>query len=244
MRFDILTLFPAMVKGPLQESVLHKASQKGLLEFFIHDLRSFTHDKHHITDDVSYGGGPGMVMKPEPIFEAVRSLVGAPKSPRIILMTPAGRPFSHTLAHELSREDRLIFICGHYEGVDERVREQLVTDEISIGDYVLTGGELPALVVMDAVARLVPGVVGDPDSVAQDSFENGLLDFPHYTRPDTFEAMEIPEVLKSGHHGEIAVWRRQQALKRTVLRRPDLLQNVSLTDADQKYLQDVLAGNG
>ena len=224
MIVDIVTIFPGMVEPALAEGVVGRARSKGLVDVRARDLRDYTTDKHRVVDDVSFGGGPGMVMKPEPLFRAIESISaerGAPTA--VILTTPQGRRFSHAEAVRFSQMERLIIICGRYEGVDERVADALVTDEISIGDYVLTGGELPALVVVDAVVRLVPGVVGDDASVAADSFVDGLLDYPHYTRPAEFKGMKVPEVLLSGHHAEIARWRHEQQLRRTKERRPDLM---------------------
>jgi tRNA (guanine37-N1)-methyltransferase len=225
---DVVTIFPQMIEPALAEGVIGRARAKGLVDVKARDLRDYTTDRHRVVDDVPFGGGPGMVMKPEPIFRAVEAIAserGAPSA--VILTTPQGRRFSHAEAVRFSRMERLIILCGRYEGVDERVAEALVTDEISIGDYVLTGGELPALVVVDAVVRLVPGVVGDEASVAADSFVEGLLDCPHYTRPADFRGMTVPDVLLSGHHAEIARWRRDQQLARTAQRRPDLLGRVT-----------------
>ena len=220
MRIDILTLFPEMFTGPLSESMVKRARERGLVDVRIHNIRDFAHDKHRTADDRPFGGGPGMVLKPEPVFECVEAVVseGTP----LIYMTPQGRPFTQAKAAELAAHENFAILCGHYEGVDERVLEALVTEEISIGDYVLTGGELPAMVVVDAVARLVPGVLGDEESARQESFTGGLLDCPHYTRPETFRGMTVPGVLLSGNHAEIARWRREQAEKRTRERRPDL----------------------
>ena len=229
MIVDIVTIFPQMVEPALAEGVVGRARTKGLVDVRARDLRAYTSDRHHVVDDVSFGGGPGMVMKPEPLFRAIEEISaerGAPSA--VILTTPQGRRFSHAEAVRFSQMERLIIICGRYEGVDERVAEALVTDEISIGDYVLTGGELPALVVVDAVVRLVPGVVGDDASVAADSFADGLLDYPHYTRPAEFRGMKVPDVLLSGHHTEIARWRQAQQLQRTEERRPDLLRRQAL----------------
>lgn len=240
MRFDVLTLFPNMFNGPLQESILKKAQEKGIIEIYIHNLRDFTHDKHRTADDVPYGGGPGMVMKPEPIFEAVESLLEkGRKRARVILLSPQGEKFTQRMAEELGREKHLILICGHYEGVDERVREYLVTDEISIGDYVLTGGELPAMVVIDAVSRTMPGVLGKRESGSKDSFTLPFLDWPHYTRPGDYRGMKVPSVLTSGDHEKIEKWRRKEALKRTLSRRPDLLQDTGLSNGDKKLLEEI-----
>jgi tRNA (guanine37-N1)-methyltransferase len=220
LRVDVVTIFPGILKGFLEESILKRAVQKGLVEFNTVDLRRFTKDRHKTTDDRVFGGGPGMVMKPEPLFEAVESVVkpGA----RVILMTPQGRRFEQSIAVELSHERHLIFICGHYEGVDERVRTHLATDEISIGDYVLTNGVLPSAVVIDAVVRLVPGVLGNEEATREESFTDGRLEYPHYTRPRVFRGWEVPEVLVSGDHKEIARWRNEQSERRTKEKRPDL----------------------
>lgn len=229
MIVDIITIFPQMVEPALAEGVVGRARAKGLVDVRARDLRTYTSDRHRVVDDVSFGGGPGMVMKPEPLFRAVEEIAaerGAPSA--VILTTPQGRRFSHAEAERFSRMERLIIVCGRYEGVDERVAETLITDEISIGDYVLTGGELPALVVVDAVVRLVPGVVGDDQSVANDSFADGWLDYPHYTRPAEFRGMKVPDVLLSGHHAEIAKWRREQQRRRTEERRPDLIRGQEL----------------
>lgn len=236
MTVDVVTIFPQMIETALAEGVIGRARSKGILDVKARDLRDYTSDKHRVVDDVAFGGGPGMVMKPEPIFRAVEEIdsergreagkpAGETTARAVVLMTPQGRQFSHAEAVRFSRMERIIVLCGRYEGVDERVAEQLVTDEISIGDYVLTGGELPALVVIDAVVRLVPGVVGDSASVAKDSFaeEEGLLDYPHYTRPADFRGLKVPDVLLSGHHKEIERWRREQQRLRTQKRRPDLL---------------------
>jgi tRNA (guanine37-N1)-methyltransferase len=238
MTIDIVTIFPRMIEAALQEGVVARAREAGLVEIGVVDLRDHTDDRHRTTDDVPYGGGPGMVMKAEPIGRALDA-VAAARGPAsaVVLMTPQGRRFSHAEAVRLSRLERLVVICGRYEGVDERVAETLVTDELSIGDYVLTGGELPALVVVDATVRLVPGVVGDAGSVEQDSFVDGLLDHPHYTRPAEWRGRPVPEVLLSGHHAEIERWRRRERLRRTVERRPDMVEKASL-DASERRLVD------
>ena len=224
LRVDVLTIFPRLIELALSEGVVARAREAGLVGIRAWDLREYTEDRHRSVDDVPFGGGPGMVMKPEPIARAIEAVAAeAGPASAVVLMTPQGRRFSHAEAERLSRMDRLVVICGRYEGVDERVVESCVTDELSIGDYVLTGGELPALVVIDAVARLVPGVVGDAASVEQDSFVGGLLDCPHYTRPAEWRGQPVPAVLLSGHHAEIDRWRREQRLKRTLARRPDLL---------------------
>ncbi len=238
MRFDVLTLFPAILNGPLQESILQRAIDSGRLVVAAHNIRDYATDKHHVTDDVPYGGGGGMVMKPEPIFAAVKAVLADVPSarPPIILMTPQGRRFTQAVARELAQHERMVLICGRYEGVDERVREFLATDEISIGDYVLTGGELAALVVIDAVTRLLPGVLGDPGATLDDSHSDGLLEYPHYTRPPSFREHAVPEVLLSGHHAQVERWRREQSLRRTWERRPDLLALANLSLADREFL--------
>jgi tRNA (guanine37-N1)-methyltransferase len=221
MKIDVLTLFPAMFAGPLDESIIKRAREAGLLDLKIHQLRDYTHDKHKTVDDRPFGGGPGMLLKPEPVFEAVEKI--AREKTRVILMSPAGRPFSQAIARELAQEKDLLLVTGHYEGFDERIREQLADDELSIGDYVLTNGALPAMVVVDAVARLLPGVLGDDESSSEESFSGGLLEYPQYTRPSEFRGLKVPEVLLSGNHAEIAKWRAEQAQLRTKERRPDLL---------------------
>ena len=223
MRIDVVTIFPGMLEGPLRESLLGKAIADGLVDVRLHDLRDFTEDRHRTVDDESFGGGPGMVMKPEPWFAAVESL-GEDRG-RVILLSPAGRRLDRDLVHELSAEPHLTLLAGRYEGVDERVVEGLPAEEISIGDYVLSGGELPALVLIEAVTRLIPGVIGREESHERDSFEDGLLDHPHYTRPAEFRGMVVPEVLRSGHHAEIERWRREAALDKTRRNRPDLLED-------------------
>jgi len=243
MQIDILTLFPEMFQGPLTESIIKRAVEAGLLTIHLHNIRDWTHDRHHVADDYPYGGGSGMVMKPEPIFAAVEDVLAmgptAPPPP-VILMTPQGRLFKQKVAQELAQHPRLILICGRYEGVDERVREHLATDEISIGDYVLTGGELPAMVVVDAVARLVPGVL-DPGSLSEESHSSGLLEYPQYTRPPVLRGWAVPEILLSGNHGAIARWRRREALRRTRTRRPDLLASAQLSTTDRQLLAELAA---
>ena len=227
MKIDILTLFPEICRAPLSESMMKRAQEDNIVDLHIHNLRDWTTDKHHIVDDAPFGGGQGMVMKPEPIFGAVEDLKSRieNRESRIVLMSPAGRQLNQKLASELSRESHLIILCGHYEGVDHRVIEHLVDLEISIGDYVLTNGAIAAVVLVDAVVRLIPGVLGDEQSAADDSFSAGLLETPHYTRPADFRGWKIPEVLLSGNHAEIAKWRKEQALKRTRDNRPDLLRD-------------------
>ena len=222
MKIDVLTLFPGMFPGPLDESIIKRACESGRLRLGIHDLRDFTHDRHRTVDDRPFGGGPGMLIKPEPVFEAVEDL--RDEKTRVILTSPAGRPFRQQIARELAAEEHLLLVCGSYEGFDERVRERLADDEISIGDYVLTNGALPAMVVIDAVARLLPGVLGDDESSADESFSDRLLEYPQYTRPAEFRGMSVPEVLLSGDHAAIEKWRREQATVQTRQRRPDLLE--------------------
>ena len=221
MKIDVLTLFPAMFAGPLDESIIKRAREAGRLDLAIYNLRDYAHDRHRTVDDRPFGGGPGMLLKPEPIFEAVESL--ARENTRVILLSPSGRPFTQAIAQELAGLEHLLLVSGHYEGFDERVREQLADDELSIGDYVLTNGALPVMVIVDAVTRLLPGVLGDEGSARDDSFSQGLLEYPQYTRPAEFRGMKVPEVLLSGNHAEIARWRAEQARLRTKERRPDLL---------------------
>jgi tRNA (guanine37-N1)-methyltransferase len=232
MKIDVLTLFPEMFAGPLDVSIVARARKNGLLDLRVHNLRDWTHDRHKTVDDRPFGGGAGMVMKPEPLFEAVEALGG--ERTHVILLGPAGRPFTQAIARELAQREQVILICGSYEGVDERVREGLVDDELSIGDYVLTNGGLPAMVVIDAVTRLLPGALGDEQSAADESFSHGLLEYPHYTRPAEFRGMKVPEVLLSGHHAEIEKWRAAQARRRTAERRPDLLKQPT-DDEDMKH---------
>jgi tRNA (guanine37-N1)-methyltransferase len=221
MKIDVLTLFPAMFVGPLDESIIKRARQAGLLELQLHQLRDWAHDRHKAVDDRPFGGGPGMLLKPEPIFEAVESLTQ--ENTRVILLSPAGRKFDQYIARELAQQEHLLFVTGHYEGFDERIREALADDELSIGDYVLTNGALPAMVVIDAVTRLLPGALGDDTSSHDESFSHGLLEYPQYTRPAEFRGMKVPERLVSGNHAEIARWRAEQAKSRTQERRPDLM---------------------
>ncbi|MGF9916425.1 tRNA (guanosine(37)-N1)-methyltransferase TrmD [Paenibacillus ehimensis] len=239
MRIDVLTLFPAMFEGVFTSSILGKAREKGLVGLNTVNFRDYANNKHNTVDDYPYGGGGGMVLKPEPLFAAVEDVTsGLESKPRVILMCPQGEPFSQKKAEELAAERHLIFICGHYEGYDERIREHLVTDELSIGDYVLTGGELPAMVVIDSVVRLLPGVLGNETSAVTDSFSTGLLEYPHYTRPANFRGWEVPEVLISGHHGNIEEWRRKQSLERTWRKRPDLLEGIELTPKERRWLDE------
>lgn len=237
MQIDILTLFPEMFPGYLNVSILKRAQEMGKLSIGLHNIRDYAAGKHRVTDEPPFGGGGGMVLKPEPIFTAVRSLLASSQPPPpVILLTPQGRPFSQTIAQELARHERIVLLCGRYEGVDERVRQHLVTDEISIGDYVLTGGELAALVLVDAVTRLLPGVLGAEGAAAQDSHATGLLEGAHYTKPAVFAEWPVPDVLRSGHAANIARWRREQALRRTWQRRPDLLLTANLSEADKAFL--------
>jgi tRNA (guanine37-N1)-methyltransferase len=236
MRFDVFTIFPEVFTPYLQSSILKRASESGLVEYHIHNIRSWTTDKHHTTDDEPYGGGGGMVMKAEPIFAAAEDILGDPPNCPLILMTPQGRLFTQEIARELAEQPRLALLSGRYEGIDERVREHLVTDEISIGDYVLTGGELPALVLIDSITRLIPGVLGDSDASIKDSHASGLLEHPHYTRPADFRGWTVPDVLRSGNHALIENWRWEQSLRRTWERRPDLLEKTDLTEADWRIL--------
>lgn len=252
LRIDIVTLFPAMFTGPFDHSMIARARAAGLLDLRVHDLRHFTHDRHRTADDYAYGGGGGMVMKPEPLFEAVESILaipplvpgaGGPPHP-VILMSPQGEPFDHGIARSLASFDRLVVIAGHYEGVDERVREHLVTRELSVGDFVVTGGELPAMLVVDAVARLRPGVVGGETATRSDSFAEGVsgrLEHPHYTRPPDFRGWRVPEILVSGHHGEVERWRRRASLERTWQRRPDLIEPASLSDEERRWIESIEA---
>ncbi len=245
MHFDVFTLFPTIFQGPLQESILKRAQEMGRLSVALHDIRDYATGKHRITDDYPYGGGGGMVMKPDPIFAAVKGVLGEGLSGTpIVLLTPQGRLFDQALAHELTQHERLALICGRYEGVDERVRQHLVTDEVSIGDYVLTGGELPGLVLIDAITRLLPGVLGDAGATMDDSHASGLLEYPHYTRPADFNGHTVPDVLLSGHHAQIAQWRRREALRRTWERRPELLDQVDLTPADRQFLGELASLDG
>ncbi|HEX9332161.1 MAG TPA: tRNA (guanosine(37)-N1)-methyltransferase TrmD [Anaerolineales bacterium] len=243
MQFEVFTLLPEIFPPYLESSILLRARQRGLLDVRVHNIRDYTHDKHHTTDDTPYGGGGGMVMKPEPVFEAVESVLGStsnqtqPTPVPIILLTPQGRVFTQRAAEELVRHERIALLCGRYEGVDERIREHLVTDEISIGDYVLTGGELPALMIIDAVSRLIPGVLGDPTGAEDDSHSMGLLEYPHYTRPPEFRGWKVPDVLLSGDHAKIEKWRREQALMRTLTRRPDIFEKAELSEEDQKIVE-------
>jgi len=242
MRIDILCLFPETFASPLNQSIMKRAQEQGCVDIVIHDIRDYTHDKHHTADDYPYGGGPGMVLKPEPVFEAAEAIkqqleVG---DVPVVLLTPQGRLFSQSVAQELALHPHLMLICGHYEGLDERVCEHLATDQISIGDYVISGGELAALVVVDAIVRLIPGALGSEDSAGNDSHSNGLLEYPQYTRPPVYRGWSVPSVLLSGNHGEIAEWRRRQAILRTAERRPDLLRNGNIYGEERKWMSENL----
>jgi tRNA (guanine37-N1)-methyltransferase len=246
MRFHVLTIFPGMFSSPLAESIIARALERGLVEVELHDLRERTHDKRRTVDDYPFGGGPGMVMKPEPLFEAVEALgaSGPASGPEgdvvpVVLLTPQGRTFTQEVAEGFAKRPEMVLICGRYEGVDERVRRHLVTDEISIGDYVLSGGELAAMVLIDAVARLIPGVVGSAESTQGGSFTTGLLQHPQYTRPAEFRGWAVPDVLMSGNHAEIALWRRQESLRRTFHRRPDLLESADLSPDERRFVKDL-----
>ncbi|MDP1715006.1 MAG: tRNA (guanosine(37)-N1)-methyltransferase TrmD [Anaerolineales bacterium] len=256
MQFEVFSLLPEVFPSYLETSIIKRARERGLINVRVHNIRDYTHDKHHMTDDTPFGGGGGMVMKPGPVFEAIESvleLVTPPSLPQpfdqtqdkpesnipIILLTPQGRVFNQTIAQELSQHPRLALLCGRYEGVDERIREHLVTDEISIGDYVLTGGELPALILIDAIARILPDVLGDPTGAQDDSHAMGLLEYPHYTRPPEFRGWKAPDVLLSGDHAKIEKWRREQALLRTFNKRPDMLEKTELTKEDLKFVESL-----
>jgi tRNA (guanine37-N1)-methyltransferase len=240
MQFEVFTLLPEVFPPYLESSILLRARQRGLIDVRIHNIRDYTHDRHHTTDETPYGGGGGMVMKPEPVFEAIESVLGlepaGPAGIPVILLTPQGRVFTQGVAEELATHERIALLCGRYEGVDERIREHLVTDEISVGDYVLTGGELPALLLIDAVSRIIPGVLGDPTGAEDDSHSMGLLEYPHYTKPPEFRGWKVPEVLLSGNHARIERWRREQALRRTLDRRPDMIDKAELSEQDRKLV--------
>jgi tRNA (guanine37-N1)-methyltransferase len=256
MQFDVFTLLPEVFPSYLETSILKRARDRGLIDVRVHNIRDYTHDKHHVTDDTPYGGGGGMVMKPEPVFEALETVLGlnpteesaqTPPVPvsniPIILLTPQGRVFNQGIAKELSVHPHIALLCGRYEGIDERIREHLVTDEISIGDYVLTGGEIPALILIDAISRLLPNVLGDPTGAEDDSHAMGLLEYPHYTRPPEFRGWKAPDVLLSGDHAKIDKWRRQQALERTFRKRPDMLEKAELSKEDLKFIEKLKVGN-
>ena len=246
MRIDVLTLFPDLVQNATADAIFQRATEKGVAAIHVHNIRDYTHDRHHVVDDYPFGGGAGMLLKPEPVFEAVEAVLAAAPGAgtAIILMTPQGVPLTQRVASGLSEFDHLVIICGHYEGVDERIRQHLATHEISIGDYVLSGGELPALVLCDCVLRLLPGVLGSEESASGDSHSGGLLEYPQYTRPAEYRGWRVPEVLLSGHHARIEKWRREQSLQRTRERRPDLLAGADLTAAELKTLKKLAAESG
>ena len=244
MRIDILTIFPGIFASPFDESIIRRARDRGLLDIRVHDLRAWTVDRHHVTDDAPFGGGAGMVMKPEPIFAAVEQLKGENPGATTVLLSPQGRVWNQGLVRDFGARPGLILLCGRYEGIDERVRLALVDEEISVGDFVLTGGEVAAMVLVETVARQVPGVVGQAASVEQDSFHDGLLDHPHYTRPASFRGMEVPEVLLSGNHALITRWRRREALRQTLAKRPDLLAGAELSAEDRRTLAELGEGRG
>ncbi len=251
MQFEVFTLLPEIFPPYLDSSILKRARERGLIDIRVHNIRDYTRDKHHTTDDTPYGGGGGMVMKPEPVFEAIETVLGLNANPAaqtppepaanipIILLTPQGRVFNQRIAQEYSQSPRIALLCGRYEGIDERIREHLVTDEISIGDYVLTGGELPALILIDAMARLLPDVLGDPTGAQDDSHAMGLLEYPHYTRPPEFRGWKAPDILLSGDHAKIEKWRREQALLRTFKKRPDMLEKTELSKNDRKFIESL-----
>ncbi|MCY9016868.1 tRNA (guanosine(37)-N1)-methyltransferase TrmD [Priestia megaterium] len=243
MKIDVLSLFPSMFDGVFGESILKKAQEKNAVELNVVNFREYSTNKHQNVDDYPYGGGAGMVLTPQPIFDAVEKLTETAKKPRVVLLCPQGERYTQAKAEELAAEEHLIFICGHYEGYDERIREQLVTDEISIGDYVLTGGELGAMVVIDSVVRLLPDVLGNNHSAVQDSHSTGLLEHPHYTRPADFRGLTVPEVLVSGNHKKIEQWRQKESLKRTLLRRPDMLEKIELTEEQKKLVAQLKEEN-
>jgi tRNA (guanine37-N1)-methyltransferase len=239
MRFDVFSLLPETLRPYLNASILEKAAARGLIQIHLHNIRDYTQDRHHTTDDTPYGGGGGMVMKPEPVFEAVETVLGSPPPCPVVLLTPQGRLFNQQVAAELASHQQIALISGRYEGFDERIRQHLATDEISIGDYVLTGGELPALILIDALSRLVPGVLGDPTGAEDDSHASGLLEYPHYTRPPEFRGWKVPEVLLSGDHAKVETWRREQSLRRTLAKRPDMLASANLSEADRRLLEKI-----
>ncbi|MBK7455368.1 MAG: tRNA (guanosine(37)-N1)-methyltransferase TrmD [Anaerolineales bacterium] len=248
MQFDVFTLLPEVFPSYLETSIIKRARERDLINVRVHNIRDYTHDKHHTTDDTPYGGGGGMVMKPEPVFEAIETVLGINPDPTqpeptsnipIILLTPQGRVFNQSIAQEFSQHPHIALVCGRYEGIDERIREHLVTDEISIGDYVLTGGELPALILIDAIARLLPDVLGDPTGAQDDSHATGLLEYPHYTRPPEFRGWKTPDILLTGDHAKIDRWRREQSLLRTFNKRPDMLEKVELNKQDRKFIESL-----
>lgn len=240
MRFDLITIFPEIFRGVFDFGIIRRAVEAGLIEISTHDLRDYTCDRHHQTDDRPFGGGAGMVMKPEPLFRAIEAVTHGATGASVVLLSPQGRLFNQRVAEELSEKPHLVLICGRYEGIDERVVEEVVDDEISIGDYVLSGGEIPAMVIVDAVTRLIPGALGSDESAEQDSFADGLLDYPHYTRPAEYRGLKVPDILLSGNHAEIARWRRLKAIERTLRRRPDLIQSRALSDDERREIEKIL----
>jgi tRNA (guanine37-N1)-methyltransferase len=243
IRFDILSIFPEMFHSPFDCSLLKKAREKGLVEIRLHNIRDYTEDRHRMTDDAPYGGGGGMVMKVEPVEKALQAVVQDRNRALVVLLTPQGETFRHRIAEEMAAYEQIVLLCGHYEGFDERIRKYLADREISIGDYVLTGGELSAMVIVDAVSRLIPGVLGNSESSAFDSFAKGLLEYPHYTRPAEYRGWKVPDILLSGNHREIDLWRRRESLKRTWERRPDLLEETELSNEDRAYLKELKASD-
>ena len=240
MRFDIVTIFPEIFRGVFEFGIIRRAVEAGLIEIAIHDLRDYTHDRHRQVDDRPFGGGAGMVMKPEPLFRAVDAITHGATDASVALLSPQGRLFEQRVAEEFAAKARVVLVCGRYEGVDQRVVEHLVTDEISVGDYVLSGGEIPAMVVVDAVTRLIPGALGCGDSAVRESFADGLLDYPHYTRPAEYRGLQVPDVLASGHHAEIEAWRRRKAMEKTFRRRPDLIERRKLSEDERRLLAEIL----
>jgi tRNA (guanine37-N1)-methyltransferase len=240
MRFDIITIFPEIFRGVFEFGIIRRAVEAGLIEINLHDLRDYTFDRHRQVDDRPFGGGAGMVMKPEPLFRALEAVTHQATDAAVVMLSPQGRLLTQRLAEELAARERVVLICGRYEGVDERVIEQLADDEISIGDYVLSGGEIPAMVVVDAVTRLIPGALGSNESAERDSFADGLLDYPHYTRPVEYRGLKVPDVLTSGHHGEIEKWRRRKAMEKTFSRRPDLLERRVLSEEERRLIAEIL----
>lgn len=245
MRFDVITIFPTMFEAYFSEGILKRALQKGVIDIHLHNLRDYSVDRHRTVDDYPYGGGPGMVMKPEPFYRAVRSIKTDGLETCTVMVTPQGKPFNQEMAEDLSKgEKRLLFICGRYEAIDERVREGLVDMEVSIGDYILTGGELPVLVIIDGITRLLPGALGDEHSTEDESFSWGILDYPHYTRPPEYEGFRVPDILMSGDHKKIERWRRKEALRNTISRRPELLKKARLSDEDYKLISEIKEEKG
>jgi tRNA (guanine37-N1)-methyltransferase len=243
MRFEIITIFPEIFREVFDFGIIRRAREAGLIEIFIHDLRDYTHDRHRQVDDRPFGGGAGMVMKPGPLFRAIEAVTHGDPCARAVLLTPQGRLFSQSMAEEFSRQEKLVLICGRYEGIDERVVEHAVADEVSIGDYVLSGGEIPAMVVIDAVTRLIPGALGCQESSERESFADDLLDYPHYTRPAEYRGLKTPDVLTSGNHAEIEAWRRRKAVEKTARRRPDLIRKASLSESEQREVEKILKEN-